>query len=217
MIKGIVFDLDGTLVDTIYDLYSAVNFALKKRGYTERTLEQVRSFVGNGISNLMERSAPEGCSEKEINCLLKDFSEYYLKHCCDNSVPYGGIAELLETLRERGIKVAVITNKAHNMAAIILEKLFGNVFDSVVGMSDMYPKKPNPTSTLKTLEKLGVKREESLFIGDSEVDILTAKNSNIKSVGVSWGFRSVEKLRKTGADYIITSPFELLSIIEENA
>ncbi|MBQ8576167.1 MAG: HAD family hydrolase [Clostridia bacterium] len=207
-----IFDLDGTLLDTLLDLANAVNFAMRAKGYPERTTEEVRSFIGNGIKVLIKRSVPENTSEKDYAEALEIFTKYYLEHIADNTKPYDGITEVVETLRTNGCKVAVVSNKAHVAAQAVVKDFFGDIFDVVVGKMDEFPSKPEPDSLFYTIKTIGVKPEDCVYIGDSDVDVLTAHNAGLPCIGVTWGNRDEDVLIASGAEYIARTPNEILDI-----
>lgn len=216
MIKAVLFDLDGTLVNSLYDLAAAANYCLENEGFATHALEKYKYFIGNGIPNLIERALPEGQKTPEKVAEVKEkFLRRYSAHCCDETRPYEGIYELLTALKQKGIKAAIITNKAQSMTDIIVKKLFGDDFVYVLGKREDFPLKPDPTSARYLMEKLSLTPENCLFVGDSGVDMQTALNAEVKSVGVLWGFREREELLKNGANYIIDAPHQLLGIIEE--
>ncbi|MBE6767212.1 MAG: HAD family hydrolase [Ruminococcaceae bacterium] len=215
MIKAVIFDLDGTIANTLLDLTDAVNYALCKYSLPERSVEEVRTFVGNGMRNLIERSsgmAPEGETFEEI---LATFKAHYDIHFCDKTYAYDGICDLIAELKNRGLKTAVVTNKDQGVSRIIVNKLCGNVFDIVCGKLDGVPAKPDPTSTKMVIKELGVRPEECVFMGDSDVDILTGIRSGANAVGETWGFRDRALLKSVGAKTIIDHPMELLEVIDK--
>ncbi|MBO5908530.1 MAG: HAD-IA family hydrolase [Clostridia bacterium] len=215
MIKTAIFDLDGTLCDTISDLADSVNYALEQMGCEKRSLADIKSFVGNGIHNLITLSLPkEKRSEQDINTAKKFFFEYYKVHFADKTVAFDGIIQMLLALKQKGIQLAVCSNKEDSMAAAVVKKLFGDTFDIVLGQSDSFPLKPEPESTLHIIEKLGSKQEHTAFIGDSDVDIITAKNAGVYSIGVTWGFRSKKELIENGCTAIAESPWDIVKIID---
>ena len=214
MIKAILFDLDGTLVNSLFDLGFSTNFALAKMGYPTHEIEKFKYFVGDGMPKLIERALPESKRDKEtIKTTLEIFMEHYREHFVDKTVPYDGIIELLDSLSE--YKMAVISNKVQEMATVVTEKLLGNKFQIVCGKREGYPTKPDPTLTLEIIDELGVKPEECLFIGDSGMDMAVAKNAGCVAVGVLWGFRKEDELRENGADYIVLAPQDILGILRE--
>lgn len=214
MIKAVIFDLDGTLVNSLFDLATACDYALSQKGFPTHTVEEYKYFIGNGIPKLIERALPEvNRNAYTIEVVKEIFLKYYSVHFADKTVAYGGMKETVTELKNRGLKLAVVTNKADNMAKSVVKAVYGDIFDIVVGLNDKFPAKPNAASTLDTLNKLSVTPDECVFVGDSAVDIQTANNAGIKSVGVLWGFRDREELMENGATYIIDNPQELLQII----
>lgn len=197
--KLAIFDLDGTILNTLEDLADSTNYALLKNGLPGRTVEQVRFFVGNGIRKLMERAVQEGSDEALIQRVHEDFTAHYKVHCADKTKPYGGIVELLRALRAAGVKTAVVSNKADYGVQALCEDYFPGLFDFAVGERAGIRRKPNPDSVLEVLAKLSATREETIYIGDSDVDIETAKNAGIPCISVTWGFRDREFLRQHGA------------------
>ncbi len=215
MLKLIIFDLDGTLCNTICDLADAVNYALGKMGYKTHSVDVVRTYVGNGIKNLIIRSMPENERvEEKIEETKKFFFDYYKVHFADKTVAYEGIEEMLITLKKKGIKLAVCTNKEDSMARCVVKKLFGDVFSQVLGQGERFPLKPEPDSSFYIMSKLDAKREETVFIGDSDVDIKTAKNAGLKSIGVTWGFRDRQELIDNGCEHVAESPYDIIKLLE---
>ncbi len=214
MFKVAIFDLDGTLLNTLEDLANACNHALNKFSFPTHNVEEYKKFIGNGIYKLVERAVPNNKKDKEtVDKVLKTFSDYYNEHMIDMTKPYDGIVELLDELRAKGIKLAVVSNKKHEFTIEIVKKYFGDRFDIVFGHRENYKEKPDPTSVLEVIAKLNILKSECIYIGDSNVDILTAKNAGVKSVGVSWGFRDTEELANEGANYLADNNIELLNII----
>ena len=209
----IIFDLDGTLLNTLGDLRDAVNNSLRLRALPERSLEEVRCFVGNGIRKLMERALPEGSSEQEIDAALADFKAYYAAHMTVNTVPYDGIPELLTELRRRGIRVGVLSNKIDSAAKELIEYYFAGKIDVVYGERAGIPRKPDPTSCRMLIKDLGAQPENVLYVGDSAVDMNTAHNAGLTAAAVTWGFRSREELLANGANYLIDTPMQLLELL----
>ena len=210
----VIFDLDGTILNTLEDLYFSVNHALQKSGFALRTLEEVRQFVGNGIRKLIERAVPSGCSENQINQVHADFTAYYAVHCADHTRPYEGISELLSTLRKTGIKTAVVSNKADYAVQILCQDYFPGLFDAITGEREGIRRKPAPDSVLSILNALQISPQQAIYVGDSDVDIQTAKNAGLACISVCWGFRDKEFLIRNGAQHLILHPEELLSIFE---
>lgn len=205
-----IFDLDGTLLDTLQDLANAVNHAMREMKYPERTVDEVRRFIGNGIRMLIKRASPQGISDKDYEKTLAIFTAYYLEHIADFTKPYDGIAEVIKTLKSKGCKVAVVSNKADEAAKKVVKDYFGDIFDMVVGKMDRFPSKPEPDSVLYVIETLGSDKDKCIYLGDSEVDVHTAHNAGLPCVGVTWGNRDVSELIAAGAEYIAEKPNEIL-------
>lgn len=217
MIKAVLFDLDGTLVNSLEDLATSTNFALERFGFPTHETEKFKYFVGDGMPKLIERVLPEDKRDCETHSLvLECFMNHYREHYIDKTSVYIGITELLNCLKQRNIKLAVVSNKAQEMAVTVTEKLFGNgLFDIVCGKQEGYPPKPDPTLTLKVISELSVKPEECVFVGDSGMDMAVAKNAKCVPVGVLWGFREMAELLNFGADFVVSNPNEILQIIGE--
>lgn len=213
MYKLLIFDMDGTILDTLEDLADSTNYALKVNGLPERTIEEVRFFVGNGIRRLIERAVPEGTSDELRERVYYAFTEHYRYHCADKTKAYDGILELLRTVRERGYLTAVVSNKADFAVQTLCEDYFRGLFDYAVGERDGVRRKPYPDSVLDVLAKLGIDRKDAVYIGDSDVDIETARKSGLDIVCVSWGFRGRELLEEYGAKVIIDEPMELMDYV----
>lgn len=213
MINTIIFDLDGTLLNTLEGLKNSTNFALKKFNCPEITLEQTRSFVGNGVRKLIERAIPNGEKNPDFEKCLNTFKEHYSKTMYQKTVAYDGIEDMLTELKRKGIKTGVVSNKFDTAVKELCKNYFDGLIIVAIGESPNVRKKPAPDSVLKAMEILGAKPENTLYVGDSDVDIQTAKNTNLKSVGVTWGFRDRELLEEEGADFIINTPCELLELI----
>lgn len=210
--KAFIFDLDGTLLNTLEDLKNSVNFAMRSMGYPEHTLEQVRMFIGNGIAMLIKRAVPPGTDETDEKKTLGIFTEHYNAHLNDCTAPYPGVTESLTALKKRGVKTGVVTNKNDDSAKMLINKYFGNLVDSTLGHVPGLPSKPNPESLLRVMSDLGVEAENTLYFGDSDVDVLTAKNAGVKCVGVAWGFRGEEVLKQAGADMILHDPYAIADL-----
>lgn len=213
MINTIIFDLDGTLLNTLEGLKNSTNFALKKFNCPEITLEQTRSFVGNGVRKLIERAIQNGEQNPDFEKCLNTFKEHYSKTMYQKTVAYDGIEDMLTELKKRGVKTGVVSNKFDTAVKELCKNYFDGLIIVAIGESPDVRKKPAPDSVLKAMEILGAKPENTLYVGDSDVDIQTAKNTNLKSVGVTWGFRDRELLEEEGADFIINTPCELLELI----
>ena len=208
-----IFDLDGTLLDTLCDLRDSVNFALSKNGLPERTTEEIRSFVGNGIRLLIERSVPENTDAELTDKCFDDFKAHYKDNSANLTKAYDGINELLYELKSSGIRLAVVSNKADFAVKALVEKYFHDVFDSAIGEKEGVKRKPAPDTVFAVINELNVNKNEVIYIGDSEVDIETAKNADIPCICVTWGFRDKDVLEKLCPEYIIDSPKKILDII----
>ena len=213
--QAFIFDLDGTILDTLEDLYLSVNHALRKSGFPERTIEEVRQFVGNGIRKLIERAVPAGTPETGIQQVYQDFTAYYKTHCAEHTKPYEQITEVLQKIRSAGIKTAVVSNKADYAVQILCADYFPDIFDAVAGEREGVRKKPAPDSVQTVLKILHLSPEQAVYIGDSDVDIETAKNAGMPCISVEWGFRDRVFLLQHGAEKIISRPEELLKLIQQ--
>ena len=212
--KLAVFDMDGTILNTLEDLTDSLNAALRLSGYPQRTIEEVRNFVGNGIRLLIERGVPQGTEITAIDKVHRDFMEYYQKHCADKTRPYDGIVELMQSLRQKGCKMAVVSNKADSAVKELSDRYFPGIFDISVGERQGILKKPAPDSVNEVLKQLQVAKEEAVYIGDSDVDIATARNVKMDCISVVWGFRKEEFLREQGAVVFARTPEDILQIIQ---
>ena len=215
MYEMIVFDLDGTLLDTLDDLWMAVNAALQKFSLPLRTKDEVCSFVGNGVLKLMQRAV--GVERADFEEIFPEFKHYYGTHCADNTQPYAGIIPLLNTLKERGIKLAVLSNKADYAVKILAEEYFKGLFDVALGENEAagIRKKPAPDSLLAVMQQFGVAKEKTLYVGDSEVDIQTAQNAGVACLSVTWGFKDEAFLVENGAEAFAREPYEILRFCGE--
>ena len=215
MKKLVIFDLDGTLLDTIADLAESANYALKQLDYPTHNVETIRTFVGNGINKLLERALPthEQTAENVMR-MRSHFVPYYDVHNADLSAPYPGIVHLLENLQAKGIQLAVASNKYQAATVKLVKQYFPTInFVEILGQREGINVKPDPTIVFDILKKANVSREETLYVGDSEVDILTATNANLKCISCSWGFRTHDELINAGANIIIDKPIELLKYL----
>jgi len=214
-IKAAFFDMDGTLVNSMADLATATNFAMEKHGFPAKPEENYAYYAGNGIYKMIERALePIVVSEAKLKEIRDDFFDYYETHCTVKTYAYEGVGRLVQTLKEKGIKVACITNKVEKIANDIIDHFFGGM-DIVYGQIDGMPNKPDPYFTNKALEELHIKPEECVFIGDTDVDMQTAKNSGTIGIGVLWGFRPKEELIANGAKHIAENAEEIIEIIEK--
>lgn len=214
---GIVFDLDGTLLNTIDDLADAVNEALDQFHYPKRTLEEVRSFVGNGVEVLMKRACPEDISSSRFNDCLKHFKDYYESHLLVKTKPYEGILEMLATLKAEKIIMAIVSNKIDSAVKDLMTLFFQDFISIGIGDRKGLALKPNPDSVYEAIKQMGLHENDLiLYIGDSETDVKTAQNAGLPFIGVSWGFRTFEELKRAGAEVIVKNPEELvLKIIKK--
>lgn len=213
--KTIIFDLDGTLLNTLDDLADAANHTMEQMGYPTHSLESYRYFVGNGVPKLLERCLPEDKrTEENILTARKLFAEYYNVHFTDKTAPYDGVAELLESLKKSGVKMAVASNKSDEFTVSLVKKFFGDAFDAVQGGRADVPKKPAPDIAYGIMERLGAVPENTYFAGDSNVDMYTAKNAGITAIGCLWGFRTKEELVEGGADFLAEKPSDIYKILE---
>lgn len=215
MIKAVIFDLDGTLLNTLEDLKDSTNFALCKFNFPEKTLEDIRCFVGNGVKKLIERAIPDGLDNKNFDECLEIFKQNYKENMYNKTAPYNGIKKILSILKENGLKTAVVSNKFDAAVKELCKNYFDGLIDAAIGQSENIPQKPAPDSVFKAMELLHVTPENTVYVGDSEVDCQTAKNANLACVGVSWGFRSKDVLQKEGADYIIDNPYDIVELIKD--
>lgn len=213
-IRGLIFDLDGTLLNTLYDLNTAVNETMTSLNYPTLSYDEVRVRIGNGFKVLMERCIPEKVSEERLDEITKLFVDNYSKVYLDKTVPYDGIALLLDTLNDEGIKIGINSNKGDKYTKDLIKKHFPFIDENLVyGKRDGYPTKPDPVNNREIMEKMRATESEVLYIGDSLVDLQTGKNSRLTTVLCSWGFVDKEKLKEANPDYLIDSPEELLDII----
>lgn len=213
----IIFDLDGTLLDTLDDLMDAVNHTLGEMGCPARSREEVQTFVGNGVAKLMERAVPDGTSPADTARALDHFKSYYALHSKDKTAPYPGIPEALKTLRDKGCKLAVVSNKFDAAVKDLARDYFPGLMDLAAGENEAggVPKKPDPTMVLRTMAALGTDPDRAVYVGDSDVDLETAKNAGLPCVSVTWGFRDEGFLREHGATILIHLPGELVKWIAE--
>ena len=204
-----LFDLDGTVLDTLQDLASSTNAALQSNSLPPRTVEEVRAFVGNGIGKLIERAVPAGSDAATVAAVLESFKTHYKAHCADQTRPYDGIPAMLAALRAAGVKTAVISNKADFAVQELAKRYFDGLFDFALGERADIARKPAPDMIYFALEQMGVAKEEAVYIGDSDVDILTAKNAGLPAIGVTWGFRDRTCLEEAGATLLANTVGEL--------
>lgn len=213
-ISTIVFDLDGTLLNTLEDLADSTNYALRQYGFAERTLEEIRAFVGNGVRKLIERALPEGAENPLFNSVFSCFKSYYVDHCMEKTGLYAGIPEMLHELKSAGYHLAIVSNKLQSGVDGLYEHYFSDTVEVAVGERPELNRKPAPDMVLLALEKLGVSTDEAVYVGDSDVDVATARNSGLPCISVLWGFRDKEFLVQHGAHCFAQTPEEICRIIK---
>ena len=207
--KTYIFDLDGTLLSTLADLAASTNYALRTHHMPERSLDEVRRFVGNGVKKLMERAIPDGLNNPLFEETFATFRQHYMQHNLDTTQPYPGIMQLLEQLKAEGKNIAVVSNKFYAATRELCRHFFGDLVPVAIGEREDIRKKPAPDTVIEALRELGVDKEGAVYIGDSDVDIMTAKNSGMPCVSVLWGFRDKEFLLEHGATTLISRPEEM--------
>ena len=211
--KAIIWDLDGTLLDTLQDLSDAVNHSLETYSLPVRGKEEIRAIVGNGIRHLVENAVPADTDPATTDAVFGEFCTYYAAHSADTTAPYEGIPAMLEKLSRAGVKMAIVSNKADFAVQDLVMRYFGEEITLAVGAREDIPKKPAPDMVEYALARLGVTKAEAAYVGDSEVDVLTARNTGMDCLAVDWGFRSRETLREAGAERIFSTPQELMEAI----
>ena len=215
MLNTVVFDLDGTLLDTLGDLAGSVNYALRKHGLPECSLQEVRSFLGNGIVRLMQGAVKNAVQGAAFDEVFQTFRSHYLEHCLDTTQPYPGILPMMEKLREAGVKMAIVSNKLHPAVQELSRRFFVGLVVSAVGESETVRRKPNPDGVLRALKEMGSRPDEAIYVGDSEVDWETARNAGLRCALVCWGFRDEEFLRTLPGTFAYAqSPDDLLSLFK---
>ncbi len=219
MINTVIFDLDGTLLDTLDDLAASVNHALRTHGMPERPTQDIRRFLGNGIRNLMLQSTGGELSEEAFNEVFQTFRAHYVDHCLDATRPYPGIMPLLDALKAKGVRMAIVSNKLQPAVTELNERFFAGRIEQAVGESATVRRKPNPDAVLAALHNLGSHKDEAIYVGDSEVDLATANNAGLRCALVTWGFRDEDFLRtlpQASAATFIHDPKELLELVENS-
>lgn len=211
MKKAVIFDLDGTLLNTLDDLADSTNYALSKFGYPTRTIEEVRQFVGNGVAKLIERAIPEGKNNSNFEKCLSIFKENYAQNMYNKTAPYNGIIEMLSNLKSKGIKIAVVSNKFDLAVKELCKKYFEEFIDFAAGENEAQgiKKKPAPDTVISVLNEFNFAPEDAVYVGDSDVDIMTAKNSKMPCISVTWGFRDKKFLLENDATILINAPSEI--------
>lgn len=211
----IIFDLDGTLMNTLDDLTISTNYALSQMGFPTRTIDEVRQFLGNGVRKLIEMALPENTSEDMIERVISCFLQHYTSHCKDHSRPYDGILELLSSLKKMGVKMAIVSNKPDVEVKKLNAEHFAEFIDVALGENEKsgIPRKPSPAMVYEAINQLGSEPEKCLYVGDSDVDILTARNAGIDCLSVTWGFKTAEFLSQFGATKMIDEPSQMMEMI----
>lgn len=212
--KYVLFDMDGTVLDTLTDLKNAVNYSLEQFSLPKRSRQEIRAFLGDGARQLIERSVPVGCDSELTEQVLAFYNVWYGGHCLIETAPYPGTLELMEKLRREGCKLAIVSNKPHGAVVDLAESFFPGLLETAVGESESVRRKPCPDAVLAAMELMGASKEQSLYVGDSEPDILTARNAGIDCASVTWGFRDREQLVAFGADCLVDSMEELYDVIK---
>lgn len=210
----IVFDCDGTLLDTLTDLRNAVNYVLRAHDLPERSVPEVKAALGNGVAHLMRQSLPASISEAEFNTYLDEFKAYYGEHLQDYTAPYPGMLDVLDILRAKGYKLAIVSNKIQEGITPLNKEYFGDRLPVAIGERPGLQRKPAPDMVLQALKELGSTQSESIYIGDSEVDVATAKNSGLLCIGVTWGFRDEQLHKDLGVTHIARKAEDIVTIIE---
>ena len=212
--KAVIFDLDGTLLDTLDDLADAVNHTLGEFNYSQRTKADIRRFLGNGIERLAKQVLPENVTEKEFRHVFGVFKEYYTAHCQIKTKAYSGIAELLHSLKAKGYKLAIVSNKNAEAVEALNQTYFAKEVDVAIGQKAGIRKKPAPDTVLMALQALSVDKAEAVYVGDSEVDKATADNTGMDVILVTWGFRDKAELEQLQPNYLVNKPQEILTCLE---
>lgn len=213
--RAVIFDLDGTLLNTLEDLADSVNYALEKFAYPQRTVEEIRRFVGNGVKVLMKRAVPSETGKTKGEACLVCFKEHYAQNMRNKTRPYDGISSLLRELHSKGIRIGVVSNKFDAAVKALCQEWFPETVSVAVGESDFVAKKPSPKGVLTAVKALGCSPCEAVYIGDSEVDIQTAKNAHIDCINVLWGFRDREFLENKGGSVLVETPAQLRRLLLE--
>lgn len=214
MYRTVIFDLDGTLLNTLDDLCDSVNYSLEKHKLPQRSLAEVRRFVGNGIRKLIERAVPCNTSLELTDRVYETFKEHYGVHCFDKTAPYGGIPELIAELSKRGIKCGIASNKYNPAVQELNERFFEGLIAAARGLNEGEPAKPDAHIVNCVMQELNADRDTTLYVGDSQVDVMTARNTGLRMVAVLWGFRDYDELCEAGATEFVSEPSELLRYFE---
>lgn len=209
----IIFDLDGTLLSTLEDIMDSANHALRECGFPERNLKEINSFVGKGTDYLMKKAVPTNTPIDNLEKCTEIYRNHYKNNMDNKTAPYDGIIKMLEKLKNNGYKLAVVSNKFDSAVKELCKKYFSEYLEVAIGESADVKRKPAPDTALEAMKVLNSKKEDCIYVGDSDVDVKTAHNAGIECIGVSWGFRGRDVLEKEGANYIIDKPEEIFNII----
>lgn len=212
--KNIIFDLDGTLLNTLNDLCDSTNFALAHHNYPVRTIEEVRQFVGNGVKKLITRAMPPNATQEEFDTCFATFKAHYREHCMDNTLPYPGITEMLQQLSDAGVRMAIVSNKLHEAVSDLNRRFFSQYIDVAIGETPDVQRKPAPDMLHKAMQLIHSQAADTVYVGDSEVDLATARNAGIECISVLWGFRDKEFLEQHGAHTFAAAPSEILQLCD---
>lgn len=210
--ETILFDMDGTVLDTLRDLWASTNAILRELGHAERTLDEIRSYVGNGAANQIRCAMPEGSSDDALADALRRYQAHYAAHCREHTKPYDGVVPMLRALNRAGKRLAVVSNKPQRAVTLLNEEHFGELLSVAIGETPERRRKPAPDTVYAALDALGVTKEGAVYVGDSEVDVATAANAGLPLIAVSWGFRSRAQLEAAGATCIADTPEQLLKL-----
>lgn len=212
-IQTVIFDLDGTLLYSLEDLKDSVNFVMKKHGFREYTIDEVREAIGNGVRLLMERILPKDIDKNLFEECLSEFKENYSKNMYNKTKPYDGVLDMLKALREEGYKIAVLSNKFDSAVKELSNKYFGELVDLAVGQKDGVKEKPSPLGIQEIAKELDTDIEACIMVGDSEVDIQTANNAGIDCISVTWGYKNIDFLYDNGATKLVYTPEDILELL----
>lgn len=211
--KAVIFDLDGTLLNTLEDLTDSTNYALEQHGFSTHTIEDVRKFVGNGVKKLMELAVPGGLDNPEFEATFEDFKSYYSEHSMNKTRPYDDVMKMLDSLKQDGMKMAIVSNKMDPVVKDLAQHFFADYITVAIGETEKVRKKPAPDCVLEAARQLETPLEECVYVGDSEVDILTARNAGLPCISCLWGFRDEECLKENGATFIVDEPLNVIKLL----
>jgi len=215
MIKALIFDLDGTLLNSLVDIMDSVNIVLTEYNLPTHSLDEYKMFIGNGIEVLAKKALQEKLNDNEFDNFLKKVKKIYSQRQILKTQPYDGIRDMLKTLNAKQIKTAILSNKPNEFTQQVVSHFFTDIkFDIILGSRVNVPRKPNPQAVFEILGQLNLKKNQAFFVGDTSTDMQTGKNAGLKTIGVSWGFRSVQELKQNGADFIVNKPSEILELVE---